>query len=525
MGSSGVFEEKRLSEQVTSALFWNTVTIPVIYLISFVSSIFVARFLGPDKFSIFGIVNSILNSLMIYIDFGLVTGIIKFLPEAREGQNGLEEGILTLIVAAKAGLSILAAALINVFSDFFAGIFNLGSDSKLFLAFVSILLLLSIIEDISNTILISEFKHKTSRLIYISSSILLPLLNILVVVLGCGVRALLLVMIIVGAYKAVLSVYYSNLWTKINFQQLKDFTANNFTLLKRYFEFCLSGYVIRFARYLWDISFMVLLAVLLGYNSAIPFLMIGYILVQKITTLLYAPFDKMIPSIISRAALDKTTEELNKYYDAVNKYIIIVYLPIGFLLYTIFPQIIVMFYGAEYQSSVIYAQIFLIIFFLSTLASLGNTILFQYEKYKLIYISLFISLLILLLVPISKYVFFSIVPIVIIIGISKNLFHIFTCIQMHRIFKDVKYPTGFLLKVLSCSLPQMMLFVLFNNFFTQNILGLLLYGLGYFMVFILMLVLTNPFSDKEKEYIKLKLIALSRKKKSVKIVAITEVNE
>jgi len=494
-------KEQGFSNQVTSALFWNTVTIPVIYLISFVSSIFVARFLGPDKFSIFGIVNSILNSLMVYIDFGLVTGIIKFLPEVRVGQKDLEKGILTFIVVVKAALSALVVILINVFSDFFAGIFKLGSDSKLFLAFVSVLLLLSIVEDISNTILISEFKHKINRLIYISSSIFLPLLNILVVVLGYGVGALLLVMVIVGIYKTILSVYYSNLWTKINLKVLKGFVVNNFTLLKRYFKFCFSGYAIRFARYLWDISFMVLLAISLGYSDTIPFLMIGYMLVQKITVLLYAPFDKMIPSIISRVSLDKTIKELDKYYDAINKYIIFVYLPIGILLYTILPKVIVMFYGVEYSNSILFAQFFLIIFFLSTFASLGNTILFQYEKYKLIYRSLFWGLLLFLLIPVLNPVFFSVIPVIVIIGISKNTFHISTAIQMHRIFKDVKYPVSFLLKVLLCNIPQIILFILYSNVFTENILSLFLYSLGYFVVFITMLLLINPFSAKEKEFI------------------------
>lgn len=494
-------KEQDFSSQVTSALFWNTVTIPVIYLISFISSIFVARLLGPDKFGIFGIVNSILNSLMVYIDLGLVTGIIKFLPEIREGQKDLEEGLLTFIVAVKAAVSVLTVVIINVFSGFFTNLFQLGTDSKLFLVFVSVLLLLGIIEDIANTILISEFKHKINRLIYISSSILLPLLNILVVVLGYGVSALLFSMVIVGIFKAALSVYYSNLWTKINFNVLVSFIRSNFILLKRYFKFCFSGYVIRFARYLWDISFIVLLAALLGYGRMVPFLMIGYMLVQKITSLLYAPFDKMIPSIISRVTLDKTMAELNKYYDAINKYIIIVYIPIGILLYTILPKVVIMFYGIEYEDSILFSELFLVIFFLSTFASLGNTILFQYEKYKLIYTSLFISILFLLLIPLLKPVFSSLISIVLIIGISKNIFHIFTSIQANLCFKDIKYPTVFLFKVLLCNVPQIVLFSLFGNIFLQDILNLTLYSLAYLMTFTAMLLSVNPFSEKEKEFI------------------------
>lgn len=119
-------ERRTLSERVTSAMFWNSVLLPVKTVLAFGSSVVVVRSLSQTDYAIFGLVIAMLTTLGTYSDLGIENSLQKFLPEVerRFGRDGIVRFMAALLAFKFALLALVFVGMYAYWNEAVSCTFN-----------------------------------------------------------------------------------------------------------------------------------------------------------------------------------------------------------------------------------------------------------------------------------------------------------------------------------------------------------------------------------------------------------------
>jgi O-antigen/teichoic acid export membrane protein len=202
-----------LAGQVSRAVVWNTVFVPLRILVQLASTLLKLNALAPASYGLLAIISATNNAIGTWIDLGTGRALPKYIPEtlAAGGPRAMQRLVLAVLGAQAALLALVGlgfSALHDEYLSYLRGqissVTNPGDQAKL-LAFVTqrgwliigvvlVLLLMGILYDVFMAYLSSFFKQKAWNGVSLAAGILPPLLTALAILAGWDVLGVLLAM-------------------------------------------------------------------------------------------------------------------------------------------------------------------------------------------------------------------------------------------------------------------------------------------------------------------------------------------
>lgn len=129
------------------------------YILTFIFKLIAARYLGPENYGIFEMLNTILIIAVLICSFGILSGITRYIPYyLKKNENHLLSGYLDFIIRVPLIISIIVSILIFIGAKEIGNFFNLPSEFAVFLRIISIFIPIKIVSQILRQIILSRKK-------------------------------------------------------------------------------------------------------------------------------------------------------------------------------------------------------------------------------------------------------------------------------------------------------------------------------------------------------------------------------
>jgi O-antigen/teichoic acid export membrane protein len=224
--------QNSLAAQVSRAVVWNTVFVPLRMLVQLASTLLKLNALAPASYGLLSLISATNNAIGTWIDLGTGRALPKFIPETLNagGPHAMRRLVLAVL-----GLQLALLALVGLgfalLHDAYLGYLRgqilqvpdqgtqttllafVGNHGWLIIAVVLLLLLMGIIYDVLMAFLSSFFKQRLWNGVALAAGILPPLLTAGAILLGGDVLGVLLAMAAAPTLTVALLVWQSyRLW-------------------------------------------------------------------------------------------------------------------------------------------------------------------------------------------------------------------------------------------------------------------------------------------------------------------------
>jgi O-antigen/teichoic acid export membrane protein len=435
-----------MAERVTSAMFWNSVLLPVKTALSFVSSVIVVRVLSQSDYAVFTAVIALITTVGLYTDVGIESTILKFIPEIEQrfGRRNLLR-FLGSLVAFKFVLIGLILVVLGFIWNAVGAYFHFGTDSFDFLIISAFLLLLGVITDFLLQFLLAYFNQKAANSMDISFAIVQPVLVVFFVWQGWGVPGVLWARVIATALYAVIGFAFS----KRMFAQLKrveEATTNWADITRRFVRLSGVSFFNDLGLYFSDISFVIF--VLTFYND-----MLGVALFGVAFNRVLAPIRQFLTNalwgiptpIFARLYVHKDAGKLQEAYASLSRLMTLLLLPAGVGLCMLTSNIIRIFYQSRYEPAAPIAVVLILLLFGESILHPAQIVLVAFEEIPAFFVGRLICLLAipLLFISIPSY---GAIGAAFAIGVPRVASRLYAIAVVRSKF-DIHFPWVFLLKV------------------------------------------------------------------------------
>jgi len=452
--------------------------------------IIIARDFGPETYGLFSLAIMVLSWFISFFSFGLYEGVLRFVPLYR-GKKKINnvKYIFKFSFVVLFSSSIISAIFLFLFSDFISiNIFH-NVNLIIFLKILSLSLPFFSLAYVFLAILQAYEKIKIHSLI---SDVLFNFINLIslvvLVFIGLKINA-----IIFSYFIGLIGIFL------ISFLFCKKKIPEIFTKLKLKINLRKKLRKEIFS-YSWPLVFLGLIT---GLLPSVDSFVIGYlrgasdvgiysaaILISGFMLFIPSLFIRLFFPLIMREFSEKNLDIIKELSKQVQKWILIVNLPL-FVLMIIFPGAFInLLFGAQYMAAETPLRFLTIAFFLSSLSMLFSSLISMVGKSKLILLDMAIfsfSNLILDVIFVPKY------------GISGAAFAtmISYAILTLIFFFQVKHYTSITLlrrKMISVFLsiiPPTLLLLYIKRFIPINITTIILEGSFFVLVYILFIFITK----------------------------------
>jgi O-antigen/teichoic acid export membrane protein len=150
----------RLSEQVVAAMRWDTVATLATSVITFVTSVWIVRVLGPERFAVLAVVLATLSLLQLMTSAGFRPALLRFVPEAVSA--GVVAPLLVTTVVIRTGALAVVSLPLLLAAETVAEVIG-RADVAPYLATLPVLLALTMIVDVLGASLVALFRQRVVR--------------------------------------------------------------------------------------------------------------------------------------------------------------------------------------------------------------------------------------------------------------------------------------------------------------------------------------------------------------------------
>ncbi len=385
-----------LSERVGNAVFWNTVAFPVKAAVKFLAGLVLLWALRREEYGLFqASVGSFVAALWTYTGLGISASILKFVPEImeRQGRGGVA-GFVTRLFALRLGLLLLVVLLINIFRGQVISFFNLGALGSFLIAAGSAVVLMRAITDTCSRVLTAYFQQKTTNALDIVSSLVQPLLIVLLVPgeaggwgLGLGIRGAVYALLI-GAGTDMLLAF----WTaRRMLNRLPIFEAARqpvHRLWQRFTRNSLMNYVEGLSINVASPDYVALLLLWVARPQDLADIEAAWNQVIILLTYLVMPLNGIYVPMFSSIFAQRQDDKLQPAYASLTRVLMLVTLPTGIGFITVAPQIFTLLQLADkYPYAVVVAQVLTVCLFVESIVVVPHVMLVVYERYRPVLLS------------------------------------------------------------------------------------------------------------------------------------------
>jgi len=349
-----VLRQSHLQTSVLVNTAWYSTGTVFTLLTVLLSSVIVARYLGPGALGLLGLAQSIRLTVMMGIDFGLPSAVIKFVAELRgAGKEPEAETVARALTRIQASLAVLAGVLLAATSDLLAELLGQPAIAPL-LHIVALSLTLTLLNAILAGRLLGLQQFRLKITLDAASAVLGLMCIALVIISGSGIREVLWVDVGIAAGQAIVLFTRTVLWragsSAVISRELK-------LSLVRY---CLGVFLMTSVEaVIWQRSEVFLLG-RFGVTTDIAFYTVSFTLATVPITLI--PFSlaaALLPVLSERFGAQGRTSFI-PIYAAATKYNSIVALPICAIVMGLAGPIVRVIYGDAYDSSANIVRILLV---------------------------------------------------------------------------------------------------------------------------------------------------------------------
>jgi len=388
-----------LSERVAGAIFWNTLAFPVKAVIKFSSGLVILWALSRDQYGVFqATLGSLVATMWIFTGLGISASILKFVPEVMERQGVVGVGRflrtlfalrLTLLLAVVVGLNLYSGAVVNFF--------NLGANGLFLLRAGSALVLMRAGTDTCTRVLTAYFKQKATNTLDIVSTMVQPLLIIVLVPggwgLGWGIRGA-AIALLAGAgldlFLAVLTMRRAlqRLPTRLTVAQPVE------RLWQRFRSNALMNYVMDLSINITSPDFVALLLLWLARPGDLADIEAGWNQVIVLLTYLVLPLNGIYVPMFSEIFARRDDHKLQPAYATLTRALLLATVPAGVGFITLAPQAFTLLNLADkYPQAAASAQLLTFFLFAESIVVVPHVILMVYERYRVVMASRLLAVL------------------------------------------------------------------------------------------------------------------------------------
>lgn len=435
-----------LSERVTSAMFWNSVLLPVKTVLAFGSSVVVVRSLSQTDYAIFGLVVAMLTTIGTYSDLGIENSLQKFLPEIerRFGRDGLVRFIGALLAFK---FTLLAAVFIGmtVYWDAVVTYFQLGSGASAYFIAIVLLLVLGILSDFGLQFLITYFHQKATNSMDITFSIVQPILVVLFVWFGWGVPGVLYARVLATFVYVIFGAIFARGVLK-DLPRIPELKGTWRNVSGRFARVSAVTYFSDLISYFSDMSFVLFVLKFYGDLTGVALFRLAFgTLLTQIRQFLVSSLSGVPYPMFARLYVQKDFTRLQEAYGSLSRFMSLALIPSAVGLSLLTPNLIRLVFQSRYEPAASIAIILVITLFGESLFHPAQILLLAFEEN-----SVFLSARLITLLCIPLLLLY--VPVLggdgaaLAIGLPRLLSRLHATVAVQRKFK-LSFPTHFFYKV------------------------------------------------------------------------------
>jgi O-antigen/teichoic acid export membrane protein len=456
----------RLHHQISRALAWNTLLAPLKTITELVSNIIILNVLPLPHVGLLRLVSSAAASLGIWVDVGIDRSLPRFIPELeqREGRGGVGRFMLAIFLL-KGALLVLFGVVFLALSPFFTSYLlsrvhdlperfeaaRTALETTIFqlapwlVGTVLALVILGSFYDGLMAYLISYFRQRAWNLIGLVGNLLQPTLAAVLVLAKQGIGGVLVAMVVTP----VISVFLAG-WQVLG--SLREKSVSRHCVLsslpapslqseggephkrreqpgfwRRFFLYTGMSNVLNLGDYFLSWYFA---AFLLSNLAEIALYTTGTAIVRQVLALLYTPLVGIQVPLFTRVR--GGDGQLPSTYAIVGRILAAILIPGGVGLILLSREIILVQYP-DYASAALVVSVLAPFLFLESFLSSAQIVLQVYERYWLLVLPRFLTLLVLpLLVWVAPR--YGLVGVTLVIGGGRVLIGLLTALVAQRAF-------------------------------------------------------------------------------------------
>ncbi len=325
-----------------------------------ISSILVARFLGPELYGQYTLALVVPQLLFLFTDLGINQGIMKFTASLRvQGETTRLTQMIKygLLLRAVIGIAIFAVSF--AFADLFAAVFLQRPDLAVYIRIASTAVVFQVIFTTAISAFVGFDKTEYHALALNIHAIAKTIISIALVLVGFSLTGALLghaaSYVIAAAAGALILVLM--LREKEDRQEKSSVTDDLKTLIHYGAPLSISWVLIGLIPFYQNVILAMFTtdADIGNYKAAINFATLLGVLAISITTALLPAFSKL-------DAL--TRQETKAFFKAASKYTTMLIMPITTLIIMFSGEIVEIIYGSTYQSAALFLAIYGLVYLL-----------------------------------------------------------------------------------------------------------------------------------------------------------------
>lgn len=423
---------RTLTQEVWNATLWNTLLFPARFLVGIVASVIYYQKLSLEQVAIIFLLTNLAATVGLYADLGIERALPRYLPEVEQRSGrlgvlrflrriiGLKLAILALFLVILNGLALplghyladeqrtaigtLEQQIITLqtlpadaetpreISDIREQIvansqliIQIEAESRLFMGAVSALLILGALFDVFMQFLTAYFKQRAWNLITLATTLLQPVLVTTFVVLGWGIKGVLLGLVVTPLVSVLLAAWQAHRASRELVIKPVD-AAPDLSLVRRFSRFAGVSYLLQVTTWLYDVQFVLFFAAALLGPRDVALLGFGYKFAKDYLGYVWMPLSGVMTPLLARIKLRRDSQSLRDAHASLTRLIWLIIVPSGVGLALLTPRLIATLYPKYIEASSL-ILVFILFTFGESLLSVPHNVLMVYEQYRAVIIS------------------------------------------------------------------------------------------------------------------------------------------
>ena len=351
---------KKVNELRAGALL-SYVNIAITTIIPLLYTPIMLKMLGQSEYGLYSLSNSIISYLSI-LNFGMGSAVVRYITAARaeENKDKVERtmGLFLKIYGALALLVLIVGGVITIFVDsLFAKGLSVEEINKLriLMIIMSVSTAISFPLSVCSSVLISYEKYIFRRILDITSTVMLPILNLVVLFMGEGSIGMAAVGLVIQIIYGYVYIHYCKrkIGVKAKYDKL------NYDMLKEIWGFTAFVFLGMIVDMLYWATDKVLIGALIG-SVAVAVYNIGGVFTSMVNSMSSAISNVFSSRITTMVVKDQPIEKLSELLIRIGR---IQYLVIAFIIsgYIVFGKAFIHFWSGDAYMEAYYIALYTMI--------------------------------------------------------------------------------------------------------------------------------------------------------------------
>ena len=379
-------EPESLRNTTSRAVAWNVAFVPLLAILSLLSSALVARALSLEEYRVYGLAAAAIASLLLWSDLGISSAVARFTPELLRIGPGAAGAFLR--VAARTRLLVLAliVGLLLIARYRWSAMETVLPFRDASLLFIVMAVTLQSLARIHQYFLTGLFQRKTIGVILLVASGAQSALVILAVLLDTGVTGILGAMALAALVELPLSRAASK--SRGAFVAQDPSSPLPQDLVRDARRFGLTSFLEKLLSHLNSPFFVVFLIAALGTAQDVAFFTVAAEFTMRVASTLSVPFSGITLPLFSAVDARKDPRQSASILRLYVMLMILLFIPMAALLTSVAPFLLPLVYGIRYSEAVPILQLFVPLLFLEyTVYSALSAALMTRGRYKQVLIA------------------------------------------------------------------------------------------------------------------------------------------